>query len=68
MRERKSLPGPPCSPTVQVIGEHVSAGKPRDCAPLVGRSNLSPLPPLVTYHLDDKAVNGKQSDCGTENN
>ncbi len=25
-------------------------------------------PPSVTYHLDDKPVNGKQSDSGTENN
>ncbi len=41
---------------------------PRSCSPLVGRSNLSPPPPLVIYHLDDKPVNGKQSDCGTENN
>ena len=24
--------------------------------------------PSVTYHLDDKPVNGKQSDCGTEDN
>ncbi len=32
---------------------------------------FSPLdvpPPSVTYHLDDKPINGKQSDCGTENN
>ncbi len=42
---------------------HWDSGAEELCFPLFGVP-----PPLVAYHLDDNPVNGKQSDCGTEDN
>ncbi len=33
-----------------------------------GFSPFDVPPPSATYHLDDRPINGKQSDCSTENN